>query len=111
MPNTGALDEALERLHASGPERLGRLSNHAPMAVEALTTRGHDHAVHRWLDLYESRPESFPARREPVTKASRRAALGDVGRAADRIDYFTRETGVHGRPAAHSPRWASIGDR
>ncbi|MCW2872243.1 questin oxidase family protein [Actinacidiphila oryziradicis] len=95
MPNTGALDEALERLHASGPERLGRLSNHAPMAVEALTTRGHDHAVHRWLDLYESKLESFPARREPVTEAGWRAALGDPGRAADWIDHFTRETAEH----------------
>lgn len=37
---SGVLDEALERLHTSGPERLGRLTNHAPMVVEVLASRG-----------------------------------------------------------------------
>ena len=40
MDATGTLDEALDRLHRSGPERLGRLTNHAPMAAEALVARG-----------------------------------------------------------------------
>ncbi|MFR9675648.1 hypothetical protein [Streptomyces sp. TR02-1] len=34
--SSGALDEALQRLHATGPEFEGWLSNHAPMAVEVL---------------------------------------------------------------------------
>jgi hypothetical protein len=92
MTSTGALDEALERLHTSGPERLGRLSNHAPMAVEALAARGHDHAVHRWLDLYQGKLEDLPARREPVTEADWHTALGDPGRAADWIGHFVRLT-------------------
>ncbi|MCF3122693.1 DUF4243 domain-containing protein [Streptomyces arenae] len=87
---TGTLDEALERLHASGPERLGRLTNHAPMAVEALASRGRAGAVHRWLDLYAPKLEEFPARVAPVTDADWRTALGDPRRAADWIDYFTR---------------------
>ncbi|MGW8882260.1 questin oxidase family protein, partial [Streptomyces mirabilis] len=37
---SGTLDEALERLHSSGPERNGWLSNHGPMAVEALVRHG-----------------------------------------------------------------------
>ncbi|MGW1781804.1 hypothetical protein ACWCQQ_22050 [Streptomyces sp. NPDC002143] len=49
---TGILDEALQRLHSSGPEHLGRLAHHAPMAVEALAAHGQAGSVHRWLDLY-----------------------------------------------------------
>ncbi|MFF6983560.1 hypothetical protein ACFZAV_39170 [Streptomyces sp. NPDC008343] len=42
----GALDEALERLHLPGPERLGRLTIHAPMVVEAPAAHGRSDAVH-----------------------------------------------------------------
>ncbi|WKX72191.1 questin oxidase family protein [Streptomyces sp. XD-27] len=88
---TGALDEALERLHSRGPERLGRLTNHAPMAVEALTAHGHSERVHRWLDLYARKLEDFPAATGvPVTNATWRSALGDPRRAGDWIGYFTR---------------------
>ncbi|MEV0258753.1 questin oxidase family protein [Streptomyces sp. NPDC050732] len=88
---TGILDEALQRLHATGPERLGRLTNHAPMAVEALAAHGQSRAVHRWLDLYAPKLEEFPAPFERVTDANWRAALGDPRRAADWIAYFGRE--------------------
>jgi hypothetical protein len=91
MDTTGTLDEALERLHNSGPERLGRLTNHAPMAVEALAARGQAHSVHGWLDLYADKLEEFPSRIEPVTDGSWASALGDPRRAADWIDYFERE--------------------
>jgi hypothetical protein len=91
MDTTGALDEALQRLHDSGPERLGRLTNHAPMAVEALTVHGQARAVHRWLDAYASKLEEFPAAVEPVTEADWRSALGDPRRAADWIGHFGRE--------------------
>ncbi|MFH8386206.1 questin oxidase family protein [Kitasatospora sp. NPDC018058] len=91
MEITGILDEALERLHRSGPERLGRLTNHAPMAVEALAAHGQAGAVHRWLDRYARKLEEFPSRVEPVTAADWRSALGDPGRAADWIGYFERE--------------------
>ncbi|MEV7191046.1 questin oxidase family protein [Streptomyces sp. NPDC093510] len=88
---TGILDEALQRLHTSGPERLGRLTNHAPMAVEALAAHGQAGAVHRWLDLYAPRLEEFPAPVERVTDANWHVALGDPRRAADWIAYFRRE--------------------
>jgi hypothetical protein len=91
MDATGTLDEALERLHHSGPERLGRLTNHAPMAVEALTTHGQARAVHPWIDLYARKLEDFPSRVEPVTAANWRSALGEPSRAADWIGYFERE--------------------
>ncbi|MFE0173776.1 questin oxidase family protein [Streptomyces sp. NPDC059002] len=95
---TGTLDEALQRLHVSGPERLGRLTNHAPMAVEALAARGRPEAVHRWLDLYAPKLEEFPAAVEPVTDANWRAALGDPRRAADWIGYFDRRLADEQRP-------------
>ncbi|MFB6548570.1 questin oxidase family protein [Streptomyces sp. NPDC056405] len=91
MDTTGILDEALQRLHGSGPERLGRLTNHAPMAVEALAAHGQAGSVHRWLDLYAPKLEEFPSVVERVTAANWRSALGDTRRAADWIGYFGRE--------------------
>lgn len=91
MDTTGILDEALQRLHHTGPERFGRLTNHAPMAVEALSVRGQAPSVHRWLDLYANKLEDFPSRVEPVTATNWRAALGDPRRAADWIGHFERE--------------------
>ncbi|MFD5164334.1 questin oxidase family protein [Streptomyces hawaiiensis] len=87
---TGALEEALGRLHASGPERLGRLTNHAPMVVEALAAHGRADAVHRWLDLYRHKLEDLPEPVAPVTGADWRAALGDPRRVADWIGHFGR---------------------
>ncbi|MEU0743608.1 questin oxidase family protein [Streptomyces sp. NPDC006134] len=87
---SGTLEEALERLHACGPERLGRLSNHAPMVVEALAAHGRADAVHRWLDLYRSKLEDLPAAVAPVTDGDWREALGDPRRAADWIAHFSR---------------------
>ncbi|MGW0998389.1 questin oxidase family protein [Streptomyces sp. NPDC002520] len=87
---SGRLDEAFERLHASGPEFRGWLSNHAPMVVEALATHGQAAAVHRWLDLYSDRLEEFPTPVEPVTDTNWPQALGDPHRAADWIAYFSR---------------------
>lgn len=92
---SGVLDEALERLHTSGPERLGRLTNHAPMVVETLASRGQSVAVHRWLDRYEVKLEEFPASVAPVTEANWHTALGDPRRAADWIAYFSRELADH----------------
>ena len=47
---TGTLDEAYQRLHATGPEFDGWLSNHGPMAAEAMVRGGQADRVHRWLD-------------------------------------------------------------
>ncbi|GGJ26477.1 questin oxidase family protein [Streptomyces brasiliensis] len=97
---SGRLEEALERLHGSGPERLGRLTNHAPMVVEALAAHGQAGSVHRWLDRYAPRLEDFPAPVAPVTDADWAEALGDPRRAADWIDHFAHA--VRERP------WRSV---
>ncbi|MEU4179819.1 questin oxidase family protein [Streptomyces sp. NPDC026589] len=89
---TGTLDEALERIHLSGPERDGWLSNHAPMAVEALVRHGQASAVHRWLDRYGPKLEEMPDVGSPVTARNWHEALGDPRRIADWTAYFERET-------------------
>ncbi|MFF1292253.1 MULTISPECIES: questin oxidase family protein [unclassified Streptomyces] len=87
---SGRLEEALERLHASGPERKGWLSNHAPMVVEALAAHGQAGAVHHWVDLYRDKLEDFPDRVAPVTDANWPEALGDPRRIADWTDHYSR---------------------
>ncbi|RCG22952.1 DUF4243 domain-containing protein [Streptomyces diacarni] len=86
---TGTLDEALERLHSTGPEFEGWLSNHAPMAVEALVRHGETRTVHRWLDGYAERLDDPPSSRAPVTDSNWRAALGDSARLTDWTRFFT----------------------
>ncbi len=87
----GVLDEAWDRLHGTGPEFEGRLTNHAPMAVEAMTRHGQAAAVHGWLDRYRPRLEDAPRPYERVTATGWHEALGDARRLADWTDFFTRE--------------------
>ncbi|MFJ8825615.1 questin oxidase family protein [Streptomyces sp. NPDC102467] len=87
---SGTLDEALQRLHTTGPEFEGWLSNHGPMAVESLVRGGQAPRVHRWLDHYERRLDEMPTAGSPVRDADWRSALGDPRRLADWIGYFER---------------------
>src|SRR5947207_2222781 len=87
---TGTLDEAYERLHATGPEFDGWLSNHGPMATEAMVRHGHAGQVHRWLDGYMTRLEEFPRGTGPIGDGWQ-DALGDPRRVADWTGYFRRE--------------------
>ena len=73
---TGTLDEAYQRLHATGPEFDGWLSNHGPMAAEAMVRRGQADRVHRWLDGYMARLEEFPRGSGPIGSGWQEA-LGD----------------------------------
>lgn len=77
------LDEAYKRLARTGPERDGWLSNHAPMAAEALVRHGRTDAVHRWLDSYSDRLEDAPRGIEPINRDAWRDPLGDPVRAGD----------------------------
>ncbi|HEX5598338.1 MAG TPA: questin oxidase family protein [Micromonosporaceae bacterium] len=85
------LDEAYERLRHTGPERDGWLSNHAPMAAEALVHHGHDRVVHRWLDSYTDRLEDRPRGVRPIPADEWRDPLGDPVRTGDWLDFFDRE--------------------
>jgi hypothetical protein len=87
---TGTLDEAYQRLHVTGPEFDGWLSNHGPMAAEAMVRHGHADRVHGWLDVYVRRLEEFPRGSGPIGSAWQEA-LGDPRRIADWTAYFRRE--------------------
>ena len=89
------LDEAYERLHRTGPEFEGFLSNHGPMAVEALVRHGHaDHVTH-WTDRYTARLEERPGLYGRITAENWRDALGDVRRLGDWPIWFGAELAEH----------------
>jgi hypothetical protein len=88
----GHYDEALERLHQTGPEFDGWLSNHGPMVVEALARRGSSDVVHAWTDRYARRLEDLPASRDPLTDSTWRPALGHPERLGDWLAFFADRT-------------------
>ncbi len=88
-----ALDEAYERLHATGPEWGGNLSNHGPMAAEVLSRRGHAAEVPRWVNAYVRRLDELPGPREAISDANWQRALGDGTRIGDWTGYLVRQVG------------------
>jgi hypothetical protein len=86
------LDDAYQRLHATGPEWGGNLSNHGPMAAEVLSRRGHGADVPTWVDAYVKRLDDLPAAREPITDATWPQALGDGTRIGDWTAYLAAQT-------------------
>ena len=90
--DTGTLDEAYERFHTTGPEFDGGLSNHGPMAVEAMVRRGEGGAVHAWVDWYSRRLDELPRGINPVTRENWREALGGRDRVGDWTSFLLRES-------------------
>jgi hypothetical protein len=86
-----ALDETLVRLHRCGPEWRGRLSNHAPMVVEALVRHGRVEDVEGWVDRYESRLDASPRATSRIDPSAWRQALGDPSRLGDWTAFFDDE--------------------
>jgi len=87
----GVLDEVLERFAATGPEFGGGLSNHGPMAAEALVAMGRAEAVAPWAEWYARRLMDHPQARNPIDPAAWREVLGDIGRVGDWSAFFRRE--------------------
>lgn len=85
------LDEALEALKNTGPEFGPGLSNHGPMAAEALVRIGRDDAVLPWVERYRRRLQERPRPRWRIDPAAWREALGDASRVADWVSFFQRE--------------------
>jgi hypothetical protein len=86
-----AFDEALERFASCGPEFGAGLSNHGPMAADALVALGRGDAVLAWSEWYGSRLVDPTQRRNPIARDEWREALGDVARAGDWGAFFERE--------------------
>lgn len=84
------LDEALVRLHHTGPEHDGWLSNHGPMAAESLVRHGHAAVVPGWLDAYERRLAEAPRGIAPIAADEWREPLGDPVRTGDWLAFFDR---------------------
>ena len=87
----GPLDEALEIVHRTGPEFGPGLSNHAPMAAEALAVLGCGERAVRWVERYRTRLDAPPRGLSPISADGWREALGEVSRAADWTAFFERE--------------------
>jgi questin oxidase-like protein len=85
--NADAMEEALEMLAGLAP-----LTNHGPMAAEALVALGRADSVTAFVESYKKRFTAiFPATYQPLTRANWRAALGDGKRVADWVNFFQRE--------------------
>ncbi len=81
------MDEALEMM-----SRLAPLTNHGPMAAEALVTLGRAEVVVPWVEGYKRRFRSgYPETRGRLTRENWREALGDGDRVADWAGLFNRE--------------------
>ena len=85
--DASTLDEALVRLAPYGPDLSNGLTNHAPMAVEALCAMKRPDAVSRWLDRYSALLVPRGAPRE-------RIAPGVVGARARSARAFSGMGGV-----------------
>lgn len=89
--DTELLDQTYTRLRATGPEFQGWLSNHGPMAADAMIRLGRGAEVERWVDGYVRRLEDPPASRWWITQDEWPQALGDPSRLGDWIALFDRE--------------------
>jgi Questin oxidase-like len=86
-----AMDDALERLRDTGPELRNGLTNHAPMAAEAMCALGRPQAVAPWVERYRRKIPPAPARVERVPAQNWESALGQLARHADWVDFFDNE--------------------
>jgi len=90
--DTATFHDALERLAGTGFEFEGYLSNHGPMASDALIELGARDAVPGWVDRYRRRLDAAPDPSSPIPTrdGAWREALGDYGRVADWTTFFAR---------------------
>jgi hypothetical protein len=86
------IEQALEMMGGCGPEfgAFG-LSNHGPMAAEALIAMGRGDAVEPWVARYRKRLVDRPPNVAPIPKDGWREAFGQLERVSDWEDFFARE--------------------
>ena len=88
IPGYASIDEAYSIFARTGPEFGGGLSNHGPMASEALCMMGRGETVIEWVERYQSRLEPHPSTGSRISKHDWREALGDYKRVGDWIGFF-----------------------
>jgi len=88
MVSYANLDETLESMAEAGPDLKNGMSNHAPMAIEAMCAMGRDDAVTRWLDKYRAGLAPRPPQFSPITSQDWQAALGDFRHTTDWFEFF-----------------------
>jgi hypothetical protein len=84
------MEEALERLLPFGPDLANGLTNHAPMAAEALCRLGRVDAVLPWIDRYAPGMVPRPKRVEPIG-SDWRPALGRTDRTTEWMELFEEQ--------------------
>ncbi|MEP6870238.1 MAG: questin oxidase family protein [Anaerolineaceae bacterium] len=89
-----AIDQALTMLSDCGPEFAFGLSNHGPMAAEALCALGRDEAVEDWVARYRKRLLDRPRNVARIAPESWVDALGELQRVSDWEDFFAVELDV-----------------
>jgi hypothetical protein len=96
--DTEPLDQALTRFAATSPEFGSHgLSNHGPMAAEALAQLGRADAIDAWSAAYSRRLADAPLPApKPLTDEAWPAALGHPGRFPEWLTLF--ETELADRP-------------
>jgi hypothetical protein len=92
MHDQSLLDEIYLQLHETGPEFEGWLSNHGPMASDALMRLSRNDAVRGWVNQYVTRLEELPPPRWPIAAGEWRESLGDPSRLGDWLEFFDHET-------------------
>lgn len=90
-PGVEAMNTALELLAPYAPTYRGGLSNHGPMAAEALVALGHHGRVVDWVEAYRGRLEPRAAPRRRIESSAWRDALGDRSRNRDWDAWFENE--------------------
>ena len=97
------IDEALQIVHQTGPEYGPGASNHAPMAIEAMTAMERGDGIIPWLENYRAELDEAPRSVAPIAPDQWREALADPTRVADWVAFFDREIAELGWQAAVAP--------
>ncbi|MCA1722129.1 MAG: questin oxidase family protein [Actinobacteria bacterium] len=91
MTQADVLDEVYDRLHVSGPEFSGWLSNHGPMAADALIRLGHGDEALPWASAYARRLHARPDPRWALDELDWQDPLGDASRLGDWCALLERQ--------------------
>ena len=91
-----SMDEALELCSAYGPDLSNGLTNHAPMAAEALCALGRPEAVIPWVERYRHAMLPWPPVSERIDRLTWRSALAQTHRVADWRAFFAEQ--LHATP-------------